>query len=179
MTIAREIKDRQSQGNALGNLGNAYDSLGDYPKAIEYHQQVLAIAQEIKDRQGQGTALNNLGLAFYKQGNFPIAESNLIEGMKVLESLRGGLKDSEKVSIFDTQGSTYRILQQVYIAQNKTDAALEIAEKGRARAFVELLTSRLQTTNSVANIAPQVSVAQIKQIAQNQKATLVQYSIIY
>ncbi|MDF5726288.1 MAG: CHAT domain-containing protein, partial [Rhizonema sp. PD37] len=179
LAIVREIKDRQSEGKALGNLGIAYDSLGDYPKAIEYYKQDLAIAREIKDRQSQGDALNNLGYTFYKQGNLLIAESNLIEGMKVKESLRSGLKDSEKVSIFDTQGNTYRTLQQVYIAQNKTDAALEIAERGRARAFVELLTSRLQTTNSLANIAQQVSVAQIKQIAHNEKATLVQYSIIY
>ncbi|HBK63721.1 MAG TPA: hypothetical protein DD000_09435, partial [Cyanobacteria bacterium UBA11166] len=40
------------EGNALGNLGNAYYRLGDYTKAIEYYQQHLAIAREIKDRLG-------------------------------------------------------------------------------------------------------------------------------
>ena len=61
MAIAREIKDRQSEGKALGNLGVAYISLGNYAKAIEYAQQVLAIAREIKDRQSEGKALGNLG----------------------------------------------------------------------------------------------------------------------
>ncbi|WP_445251973.1 tetratricopeptide repeat protein, partial [Microcoleus sp. B3-D7] len=51
LAIAREIKDRQSEGKALGNLGLAYHNLGDYAKAIEYTQQWLAIAREIKDRQ--------------------------------------------------------------------------------------------------------------------------------
>ncbi|MEG3918622.1 tetratricopeptide repeat protein, partial [Microcoleus sp. T3_A4] len=32
-------------------MGLAYDSLGDYAKAIEYAQQHLAIAREIKHRQ--------------------------------------------------------------------------------------------------------------------------------
>jgi tetratricopeptide (TPR) repeat protein len=34
LRLYREIKDRKGEGNALGNLGLAYDSLGNYPKAI-------------------------------------------------------------------------------------------------------------------------------------------------
>lgn len=36
LIIYREIKDRKGEGNALGDLGNAYYSLGDYAKAIDY-----------------------------------------------------------------------------------------------------------------------------------------------
>ncbi|MBD2353120.1 tetratricopeptide repeat protein [Tolypothrix sp. FACHB-123] len=181
LAIAREIKDRLGEGQSLGNLGIAYGDLGDYPKAIEYHQQRLAIAREIKDKLGEGQSLNNLGVAFYKQGNKSAAEKTLYEGIKVYESLRGkNLADTNKVSLFDTQRSTYRILQQVLIAQNKTDAALEIAERGRARAFVELLASRVSTNNKQADKSPQApTIAEIKQIAKQQNATLVQYSIIY
>ncbi|MEG3943150.1 tetratricopeptide repeat protein, partial [Microcoleus sp. w2-18aC4] len=46
LIIYRELKDRQSEGAALGSLGIAYLSLGDYAKAIEYTQQWLAIARE-------------------------------------------------------------------------------------------------------------------------------------
>jgi hypothetical protein len=58
LAIAREIHDRQSQGKALGNLGVADYSLGDYAQAIDYQKQSLAIAREIHDRQSQGKALN-------------------------------------------------------------------------------------------------------------------------
>ncbi|PZV19686.1 MAG: hypothetical protein DCF20_01400, partial [Pseudanabaena sp.] len=44
LTIYREIKDRRSEGAALGNLGNAYQALGKYDKAIEFQLQRLAIA---------------------------------------------------------------------------------------------------------------------------------------
>ncbi|MBD2168987.1 tetratricopeptide repeat protein [Calothrix membranacea FACHB-236] len=180
LAIAKEIKDRQSEGQALGNLGVAYNALGDYPKAIEYYQQHLAITKEIKDRLSEGQSLNNLGYAFYKQGNLSAAEKTLYEGIKVRESLRDKkLADTNKVLFFDTQSSTYILLQQVLIAQNKTDAALEIAERGRARAFVELLASRSSTNNKQADKSPEPpTIAQIKQIAQQQNATLVQYSII-
>jgi len=179
LAIAREIKDRQSEGKALGNLGIAYRNLGNYPKAIEYQQQWLAIAREIRDPQSEASALNNLGYALFKSGKLSLAESTLIQGIKVSESLRGGLDDINKVSISDTQSRTYRTLQQVLIAENKTDTALEIAERGRARAFVELLNKRVSANNSLADKQLDPSIAQIKQTAKAQNATLVQYSIIY
>jgi CHAT domain-containing protein/tetratricopeptide (TPR) repeat protein len=181
LTIAREMKDRQGEGAALSNLGVAYLDLGDYTKSIEYSQQQLAIARSIKDRDGEGTALNNLGAVFLKAGNPTEAEKMLVQGIQVWESMRQmlGSNDANKVSIFEGQAMTYLTLQQVRVAQNNPIAALEIAERGRARAFVDLLTQRLSTgdANSVITAAPNQD--QIRQIAKAQNATLVQYSIIY
>ena len=47
----------------MGNLGNAYYSLGQYQTAIDYHQQRLEIAREIGDRQGERNSWFNLGEA--------------------------------------------------------------------------------------------------------------------
>ncbi|MBD2356679.1 CHAT domain-containing protein [Tolypothrix sp. FACHB-123] len=181
LAIAREIQSRTGESNALGNLGNTYDALGNYPKAIEYHKQSLAIDREIKDRVSEGISLHNLGISFQKQGNLSAAEKTLYEGIHIWESLRDKeLPDEDKISLFDTQRSTYRILQEVLIAQNKIDAALEIAERSRARVFVELLSSRISTNNKQTDKSTQFpTIAEIKQIAQQQNATLVQYSIIY
>ena len=55
---------------ALGNLGNTYNSLSDYAKAIEYLQQSLAISREIKYRLGEDNALHNLGIAYRYLGNY-------------------------------------------------------------------------------------------------------------
>ncbi|MEW5859572.1 MAG: CHAT domain-containing protein [Cyanobacteriota bacterium] len=183
LTIAREIKDRRGEGNALLSLGNAYYFLEDYAKAIDYYQQSLAIAREIKDRLGEGLSLNNLGGAFQKSGNLAQAEKTLRAGIEVKESLRERLGDNDayKVSIFEEQAGTYRLLQEVLIAQNQPTAALEVSERGRARAFVELLATRFSATSSA---QPNVStsppnIQQIQQIAQQQNATLVEYSIIY
>ncbi|WP_137666601.1 CHAT domain-containing protein, partial [Sphaerospermopsis reniformis] len=183
LAIAREIKNRLGEGAGLGNLGIAYYALGEYTKAIKYHTSSLAIAREIKDIQGEGSSLNNLGLAFYESGNLPQAETTLYTGIEVWESIRGklGNNDSYKVSIFEEQARTYRILQQVLIAQNKTHEALEISERGRARAFVELLTSRLSNTNTSQTSQPAVdkpTISLLQKIAKQQNATLVQYSII-
>ena len=181
LAIAKEINSRLGVGQSLGNLGNAHYALGDYVKAIDYHQQFLAIAKGIENKEGEGIALNNLGLALFKSGNLTQAEIILRDGIKASESLRErlGNNDADKVSIFEEQARTYRTLQQVLIAQNNSNAALEIAERGRARAFVELLARRNTTTNNSANssITPP-TIKQLQQIAKQQNATLVEYSRI-
>jgi CHAT domain-containing protein len=136
------------------------------------------IAREIKDRESEGTALGNLGLALSKSGNLPAAEKTLLDSIKVSESLRAGLDDANKVSIFETQTNPYVNLQQVLIDQKKTNDALEIAERGRARAFVELLASRQAPSASVPTTINPPTIQQIKQISKEQNATLVEYSTI-
>ncbi|MBW4512462.1 MAG: tetratricopeptide repeat protein [Scytonematopsis contorta HA4267-MV1] len=177
LKIAQQIKHRKGEGAALANLGNAYRALGDYPKAIEYLERFLKIALEIKDRQGEGIALDNIGFTYYKIGNLQLAENTLFKSIKVYESLRGGLKDNNKITIFEEQSHIYRTLQQVLIAQNKSSTALEIAERGKARAFVELLASKLSDNPNKQLFTPP-NIDQIKQIASAQNATLVQYSRI-
>ena len=51
LQIYREIKNRQGEAVSLGNLGNAYHSLGQYAKAIEYHQESLKIKEEFKEKE--------------------------------------------------------------------------------------------------------------------------------
>jgi len=186
LAILRAIGDRQGEGQALGKLGNAYNALGQYAKAIGCYAQSLAIAREIGDRQGEGSGLNNLGFAQFKSGQVTAAEKTLQAGIAVWESIRaiGVQNDTDKVSIFEEQARTYRTLQQVLVAQNKPNAALEIAERGRARAFVELVAQRLEQQNagtkSQEEIDPQPpTLPQIQQLAKTQNATLVQYSVIY
>jgi tetratricopeptide (TPR) repeat protein len=70
LAAARVSNHRLGEGYALGNLGIAYWNLGEYKKAIGYHEQRLVIAREIGDRQGEGNALGNLGLAYYGLGEY-------------------------------------------------------------------------------------------------------------
>ncbi|NEP34987.1 CHAT domain-containing protein [Moorena sp. SIO3B2] len=176
LIIARAIGNRQGEAHYLAYLGSAYSSQGDYPKAIENLQQSLAIAREIGDRQGEGISLNNLGLALFKSGNLNQSETTLTEAMELRESLRTNLKDTHKISLFEQQSDTYRILQQVLIARNKSDAALEIAERGRARALAELLANNLASQSNSPLTYPKLE--EIKQIARQQNATLVEYSLV-
>ncbi|CAH2572861.1 Tetratricopeptide repeat protein 28 [Planktothrix rubescens] len=147
LEMAREIGDRQGEANSLGNLGTAYDSLWQYQKAIDFYQQQLEIVREIGDRQGESIGLNNLGNTLLKTNQLAEAETALRASIKIHETLRSELVNNDhKASIFEIQVESYRLLQQVLVAQTRFDEALEISEMGRTRAFVELLQQTLLTT---------------------------------
>ncbi|HEY9602049.1 MAG TPA: CHAT domain-containing protein [Allocoleopsis sp.] len=180
LTITRKIENPIGEAIALDGLGYVYRLLGDYPQAIKYGEQSLVISRKIEDQQGVGISLDNLGNALYESGNFAAAERTLMEGIKVFESLRArvGSNDENQVSIFETQADIYRTLQQVLIAENQTGAALEIAERGRARAFVELLARRL-SPNPIEQVTITLpTIEQIKQISNAENVTLVEYSLV-
>ncbi|MEA5464591.1 tetratricopeptide repeat protein [Leptothoe sp. PORK10 BA2] len=43
---------------------------GQYERAIDFHQQSLAIKREIGDRQGEANSLGNLGSAYYSLSQY-------------------------------------------------------------------------------------------------------------
>ena len=188
LAIAQEIKDRLGKGQTLSSLGNVYYSLGEYAKAIEYHQQSLAIAKKIHNFNLEVTALNKLGAALRKSGNLVEAERILRTVIEKYEILREQFTADDhplKVSVFEQQAYASRRLQQILIARDQPTAALEVSENGRSRVFVELLNKNYSSTliqyndpiNFVIVDPPTLQV--IQQIAKQQNATLVEYSITY
>ncbi|MCT7952929.1 CHAT domain-containing tetratricopeptide repeat protein [Ancylothrix sp. C2] len=177
LEIAQLINNRPIQAAALSNLGIFYDQLGEYQKAIQYHENSLQITRLINSPQQQAQALNNLAHAFFKTGKLDEAEKQLRLAIQLLDSLRTNLNDSYHISIFDTQALTYNLLQQVLIAQNRPDSALEISEHGRSRAFVSLLSKQLSSVQN-SNLPTPPNITEIQQIARTHNATLIEYSII-
>ena len=174
LAIRQEVGDRAGEGFTLNNTGAVYGNLGQHERALEIYQQSLAISQEIGDRASEGNTLGNIGLSQMHRQQYTNAERTLYEALSVLESLREqGLDDAEKVSLLEIQLGNYEVLQQALIAQNKISLALEAAERGRARATIELLAEKV--SDRFINVP---SLAEIQRIAQLQNATLVAYSII-
>ncbi|QSJ15746.1 CHAT domain-containing protein [Nostoc sp. UHCC 0702] len=176
LAIAKKIDDKVQEGFTLQGIGVVYNDLGEYSKTLEYYQQALTIFKEVGRKAAEGDTLHNIGYFFIRTGKLQSAVKNLHTAIEVYESLRPGLKDTNKISLIDTQLSSYQLLQQALIAQKQPEAALEISERGRARAFVELLASKFKSDTKVKSNPPTIN--QLKQIAKEQKATFVEYSII-
>ncbi|MEG4083706.1 CHAT domain-containing protein [Microcoleus sp. POL10_C6] len=186
LAIASALGDRFVQGRALENLGIAYYAVKNYSQAIESHQQSLVIARELSDRHAEGRALTNLGDALYKAKQPAEAIKALFSAIEIWESLRSDLENNDLnlVSIFETQETSYSTLQEVLANQNQHKKALEITERGRAQAFVRLLTNRFSSQSAQATLKSSESqikplnIQEIQQIAKEQNSTLVSYSII-
>ena len=81
MRTVRAVGNRRSEGTSLRNLGNAYDQLGEFGKAIGFYEQALVIAREVGNRRGEGTAFLDLAMAHEKLGDqakaTPLAQAAL------------------------------------------------------------------------------------------------------
>ncbi|MBD1998583.1 CHAT domain-containing protein [Leptolyngbya sp. FACHB-541] len=180
IALARELTNRLQEAQALLNLGTTHSYRHDYIQAVTHHEQSLIIMRELRARLGEGIALTNLGDALFNLDRLPEAEQALFAGIEVWESLRAGLgnNDALKVSIFETQSATYRNLQEVLADQDKAAIALEVSERGRARAFVELIARDAAGVDLEQFAVEPPNLSQLRQTAIDQNATLVEYSII-
>ena len=69
MHFSIEVGDKAGEGRSYCNLGNAYHSLGDFERAIQYHERHLKIAKEVGDKAGEGASYGNLGNAYWRLGD--------------------------------------------------------------------------------------------------------------
>ncbi|MBW4522436.1 MAG: CHAT domain-containing protein [Scytolyngbya sp. HA4215-MV1] len=166
-------RDDRAEQIAEAELGFAKATLllKDYPKAVLLWEK--QVAQERPSVSA--LSLSNLGLAYFSVGRYAEAETTLREAIARWEWLRAkyGDGDTAKITYFEQHAHTYRLLQKVLVAQNRPEAALEVAELSRARALAELLAQR-----SIAQSAKPLNLNQIKQIAKAENSTLVEYSLI-
>ena len=118
-TISTEIGDRGGEGRAYGSLGNAYQSLGDYRKAIEYHEKHLKIAIEIGDRGGEGRGYGSLGNAYQSLGDY----------RKAIEYHEKLLKIAKEIGDRGGEGGAYGNLGNAYQSLGDYPKAIEHHEK--------------------------------------------------
>jgi CHAT domain-containing protein/tetratricopeptide (TPR) repeat protein len=183
LQIAQAIENRPLEAKVLINLSLAIADSNQYDEAIAYLDQSLVISKSLNDLNMTARILNNLGHTLLAANRLEEAEARLRESVQVLDSLRSGeLGDTYNVSIFDTQIYTYNLLTQILVASNQVESALEASESGRTRAFSELLKSRTSGNppSATANksLAATPSIADIREIARQQNATLVEYSLV-
>ena len=81
--LCEALGDRAGVATACGNLGNCYDSTGDYGRAREMHEQHRAMAEALGDRAGVARACGNLGVCYYRTGDYARARE-LHEQAKVI-----------------------------------------------------------------------------------------------
>jgi CHAT domain-containing protein len=203
-----QLKDKQdiynqmfchrAEEKTLNNLGDAYLMVGNYNRAIEIYKQILAFARKNRTPEIEMITLNRLSLALFKSGSLAEAETASRSALDILEEMWKGFmrmlfkEDSvSMLSSLDGQQPLFKNLQRVLIAENKPTQALEIAEQSRSWVLVSLLTRMAlqRRTQNQANsteiqrydlpaVTP-IGIEKIKQIAQIQNATLVEYSIVY
>ncbi|MFM6860758.1 MAG: tetratricopeptide repeat protein, partial [Dolichospermum sp.] len=108
---------------SLISLGNAYNSLGQYQTAIDFHQQSLKITREIGDVGGESNSLNNLGNAYYSLGQYQTAIDFYQQSLKIKREI--GDVQGESASL-NNLGAAYDSLGQYQTAIDFYQQSLKI-----------------------------------------------------
>ena len=172
-TVANDALEKGIQQYESNQIDEALKSLekARYIYAVHLHDS--------QGDQGELRALYYLGRSYLKINNLEQAALTLLTEINQAEQIRLQIPEKYKIIHADNQANTYHLLQEVLIRQNRIGSALEVAERGRARAFADLLDRRhssLPKNELEGVIVPNLN--SLIQIAHLQKSTLVQYSIM-
>ncbi len=122
----KDNEEKKNFGWVFNRLGNAYDSLGQYQTAIDYHQQHLEISKEIGDRYGQGNSLGNLGNAYDSLGQYQTAIDYHQQSLDIAREI--GDRRGEGNSL-GSLGNAYYSLGQYQTAIDYLQQWLEISKE--------------------------------------------------
>ncbi|MFY9558658.1 MAG: CHAT domain-containing protein [Terriglobales bacterium] len=120
LALFREKGDRRGEAISLGQIGNCYERLGDYPRALEYLRRGLAMKQELGDRLEEGKTLSNLGLVFWDMGDYTKAIDHLTRGLQIARETGDKRLEGTALNnlglVYDEQGDYRRSLENYHQA---------------------------------------------------------------
>jgi tetratricopeptide (TPR) repeat protein len=88
LRIRREIGYRTLEGGAIGDIGDVYLAIGDYPKSLELHYQSLEINREVGRKYGQTWCHHDIGIIHYNLNNLEQAVKELETAIAMAEEIQ-------------------------------------------------------------------------------------------
>jgi tetratricopeptide (TPR) repeat protein len=141
---AQTAQDRKAEARRLYEEGVKQFNRGQYQKALQIYQQVLAIESELNDQTSVGRTLNSIGGVYYERDQL----------RQALELYHGSLAIRRAVSDKAGEGRTlyniglaYQELQQNSQARKSFEKALKIFKEIGDRTGLEATSEALSPTS--------------------------------
>ena len=139
--ITKKTRDMYVEATASICLASVYDGLGMFAKVTEQTRIALHIIGKIGDKGMEHIALSSLGVYNLKGGEFKKAREYLFESITSIERNRERLQDEYKLSLDNQTCDNYTVLFIILLIQGNIVEALCTAERGRARALADLMST--------------------------------------
>ncbi|XP_062372772.1 tetratricopeptide repeat protein 28-like [Sardina pilchardus] len=178
LSVAAQTNDLAAKTLAYGSLGRTHHALHNYSQAVMYLQEGLRLSEQLGRREEEAKIRHRLGLSLWASGNLEEAQHQLYRASVLFEAIRHEAQHSSdyKLSLFDLQTSSYQALQRVLVSLGHHDEALAVAERGRTRAFADLLVERQTGQQDVDAYSP-ATVEQILDAVNKQRALVLYFSL--
>jgi CHAT domain-containing protein/Tfp pilus assembly protein PilF len=148
LELRRKAGDRNGEVFTLHNLGVIYDEMGQREKGKDFLKQAMQLSRSNGDKLSEANNLYSLAAFEREENNLIGAKENLESALANLESFRSKLANMEsRTSVFAAMHKYYEAYISVLMDLHKQnpqvgydERALEVSERARARALLEILT---------------------------------------
>src|SRR5262249_54269589 len=146
------IGDKAVTARTLRNIGEVHQAQGDYARALQFAERAADLAKQIGSREVLGEAHDTVGKAYLALNQLSQARLAFDQAIATIEALRtqvaGGERDQQR--FFESKLSPYHAMVGLLIAQNNPGEALIYAERTKARALLDVLSSgRVSVTKTM------------------------------
>jgi CHAT domain-containing protein len=176
-----ELSDEEEE--QIAHVGAAYSWKRNYELAVRYCREDVAASEAFGQRSkgGGGTllphALQRLGINLYLWGHFAEAEGPLRDAYDGYVAFAKQVQNQTQASwYYENQVEVLRWLERDLVAQNRVEEALEVAERGRARALAATLAGR---TPGGDHEPTGLALNEARAIVREHGVTVVEYSLLY
>jgi len=143
----KEVGDKLGECHALRGLGLTYLILEQAGKAKKYYEEAATLADTIGNIESQWDCATGLGKSCLKLNDNQNARTHLEKAVALADKERRQFsRDSFKTKALSLREDCFLDLIDLLNRDQKYDQALEIAEKGRARAFLDMLEGRRESS---------------------------------
>jgi tetratricopeptide (TPR) repeat protein len=145
--LSHELGDRRREAGALLQIGVIRNANGEPREALEVLSRALDLIREIEDRSREPTVLGEIARAERALGRETDALRDAEAALAGLESLRAGVSSPDlRAAYLAPRRDLYELAVELQMELHRRDpagghdrAALEIAERARARGLLDLL----------------------------------------
>lgn len=148
LKLLRAVGSRREEAVTLLYLGKACALSGEAQKGAEYYAQALSIFQALSDRLGEAKVRQSIAEAEGARGDFTRALAQIEAAVSLIEAMRAQVVSQQlRTSFFASRQDAYEFQTDLLMQMHRRDpaaghdaAALEIAERARARGLLETLS---------------------------------------
>lgn len=143
LRLSRQLGDRRNQAQCLYYLGVVRKAQRQREEATQYLQEAASLAQALFAPDVEWRAVHQLGLLQRETRRFEESLASLLQAVQIIERMRARIRVTEhQAGFINDKQEVYADLIDLLVEMGRDDDAFAVAERARARGFLDMLGNR-------------------------------------
>jgi tetratricopeptide (TPR) repeat protein len=108
LVLQRAIHNPVNEASSLGDIGDIYQSFGDYQKALDTYNQALTLQRQVQERYGEAGTLSSIAGVYSLLGDYELSTDTYTQALEIFKKI--GNRTLEVQTLYHI-GDVYRIAE--------------------------------------------------------------------